>query len=132
MIRRPPRATRTDTLFPYTTLFRSAIRVDVLAEQVDLAHALRGELGDFHQHVLERPADFLAAGVGHHAERAVLRAALHDRDEGTRALGAQFGQAVELLDLGEADVDLRRAGLAAGADQLGQAERKSTRLNSRH
>src|SRR3546814_4070237 len=25
MIRRPPRATRTDTLFPYTTLFRSSI-----------------------------------------------------------------------------------------------------------
>src|SRR3546814_13649281 len=25
MIRRPPRATRTDTLFPYTTLFRSVI-----------------------------------------------------------------------------------------------------------
>src|SRR3546814_21022948 len=24
MIRRPPRATRTDTLFPYTTLFRSS------------------------------------------------------------------------------------------------------------
>src|SRR3546814_6274480 len=26
MIRRPPRSTRTDTLFPYTTLFRSAER----------------------------------------------------------------------------------------------------------
>src|SRR3546814_11444706 len=26
MIRRPPRSTRTDTLFPYTTLFRSADR----------------------------------------------------------------------------------------------------------
>src|SRR3546814_10573177 len=26
MIRRPPRSTRTDTLFPYTTLFRSKIR----------------------------------------------------------------------------------------------------------
>src|SRR3546814_1031057 len=25
MIRRPPRATRTDTLFPYTTLFRSQV-----------------------------------------------------------------------------------------------------------
>src|SRR3546814_7325006 len=25
MIRRPPRSTRTDTLFPYTTLFRSCI-----------------------------------------------------------------------------------------------------------
>src|SRR3546814_18617519 len=28
MIRRPPRSTRTDTLFPYTTLFRSAVDVD--------------------------------------------------------------------------------------------------------
>src|SRR3546814_16920886 len=27
MIRRPPRSTRTDTLFPYTTLFRSAAQV---------------------------------------------------------------------------------------------------------
>src|SRR3546814_6095699 len=27
MIRRPPRSTRTDTLFPYTTLFRSRRRV---------------------------------------------------------------------------------------------------------
>src|SRR3546814_4451187 len=26
MIRRPPRSTRTDTLFPYTTLFRSSLR----------------------------------------------------------------------------------------------------------
>src|SRR3546814_6857978 len=25
MLRRPPRSTRTDTLFPYTTLFRSAL-----------------------------------------------------------------------------------------------------------
>src|SRR3546814_6846105 len=30
MIRRPPRSTRTDTLFPYTTLFRSpAVEVDL-------------------------------------------------------------------------------------------------------
>src|SRR3546814_10314581 len=27
MIRRPPRSTRTDTLFPYTTLFRSLVDV---------------------------------------------------------------------------------------------------------
>src|SRR3546814_9784750 len=27
MIRRPPRSTRTDTLFPYTTLFRSLVYV---------------------------------------------------------------------------------------------------------
>src|SRR3546814_4547244 len=29
MIRRPPRSTRTDTLFPYTTLFRSLLREDL-------------------------------------------------------------------------------------------------------
>src|SRR3546814_20189736 len=34
MIRRPPRSTRTDTLFPYTTLFRSRTRaLDRLAPQ---------------------------------------------------------------------------------------------------
>src|SRR3546814_12095463 len=27
MIRRPPRSTRTDTLFPYTTLFKAGVRV---------------------------------------------------------------------------------------------------------
>src|SRR3546814_1753388 len=29
MIRRPPRSTRTDTLFPYTTLFRSHVADDI-------------------------------------------------------------------------------------------------------
>src|SRR3546814_4539626 len=28
MLRRPPRSTRTDTLFPYTTLFRSASQIE--------------------------------------------------------------------------------------------------------
>src|SRR3546814_10338451 len=28
MIRRPPRSTRTDTLFPYTTLFRSELELE--------------------------------------------------------------------------------------------------------
>src|SRR3546814_8479756 len=32
MIRRPPRSTRTDTLFPYTTLFRSQLQHDLSAE----------------------------------------------------------------------------------------------------
>src|SRR3546814_13868634 len=33
MIRRPPIATRTDTLFPYTTLFRSAAVHDAMANK---------------------------------------------------------------------------------------------------
>src|SRR3546814_5435305 len=37
MIRRPPRSTRTDTLFPYTTLFRSGHLLDVnLAQHFSL------------------------------------------------------------------------------------------------
>src|SRR3546814_3197062 len=34
MIRRPPRSTRTDTLFPYTTLFRSGVDVDGLVKDI--------------------------------------------------------------------------------------------------
>src|SRR3546814_12145645 len=36
MIRRPPRSTRTDTLFPYTTLFRSVDAAEVPADVVDI------------------------------------------------------------------------------------------------
>src|SRR3546814_14545403 len=39
MIRRPPRSTRTDTLFPYTTLFRSLLG-DVDPEEAHLGIAL--------------------------------------------------------------------------------------------
>src|SRR3546814_20451393 len=34
-IRRPPRSTRTDTLFPYTTLFRSPLDEDLPANQTE-------------------------------------------------------------------------------------------------
>src|SRR3546814_16789995 len=39
MIRRPPRSTRTDTLFPYTTLFRSALEIQSMSP---IARAVRG------------------------------------------------------------------------------------------
>src|SRR3546814_11222543 len=55
MVRRPPRSTRTDTLFPYTTLFRSdagadaewlAARVEEVAAEVEmLAVQAGGEAG---------------------------------------------------------------------------------------
>src|SRR3546814_2362501 len=58
MIRRPPRSTRTDTLFPYTTLFRSPRRYPAwrpfLSDPVKLlfgtAHRdiLAGDRGDRH------------------------------------------------------------------------------------
>src|SRR3546814_4932521 len=36
MIRRPPRSTRTDTLFPYTTLFRSEAQISELPCKEDI------------------------------------------------------------------------------------------------
>src|SRR3546814_2344514 len=41
MIRRPPRSTRTDTLFPYTTLFRSSLREALEADTIILAIPFR-------------------------------------------------------------------------------------------
>src|SRR3546814_15369599 len=46
MIRRPPRSTRTDTLFPYTTLFRSGAdrqEIELGQQQIELL----GERGHF-------------------------------------------------------------------------------------
>src|SRR3546814_2087677 len=45
MIRRPPRSTRTDTLFPYTTLFRSTMSPEW--EQA-FSEALTGDGDDAH------------------------------------------------------------------------------------
>src|SRR3546814_1569187 len=47
MIRRPPRSTRTDTLFPYTTLFRSISRRHRLAPD-GLSLTLRAGSGADH------------------------------------------------------------------------------------
>src|SRR3546814_20202620 len=44
MIRRPPRSTRTDTLFPYTTLFRS-IETHAHADHLSAAPWLQQQLG---------------------------------------------------------------------------------------
>src|SRR3546814_2851308 len=52
MKRRPPRSTRTDTLFPYTTLFRSAR--ERFEDQ---------EFGDGQRHALAVPAHLVARGV---------------------------------------------------------------------
>src|SRR3546814_18361528 len=54
MIRRPPRSTRTDTLFPYTTLFRSyldAFGLDAVATEV--LHVAFGEIVTDHGHDLD-------------------------------------------------------------------------------
>src|SRR3546814_3116446 len=46
MIRRPPRSTRTDTLFPYTTLFRSRSRVGEVVSEAVMGEDRRARLRD--------------------------------------------------------------------------------------
>src|SRR3546814_4035234 len=67
MRRRPPRSTRTDTPFPYTTLFRSASMVMALANRTD--HA--SDFGTHHQRI---------ARPGCHSRRRA-GPANHDRSE---------------------------------------------------
>src|SRR3546814_3694137 len=121
MIRRPPRSTRTDTLFPYTTLFRSAKR-EIQALRAQLQHM---------QEELQQAADRTARGkarrllsrfglrrlmrrVRRNGERHDLRAQL----EAIRS--SRWFDAAWYLD---AYPDVRDAGMA---------DRKSTRMNSSH
>src|SRR3546814_2512484 len=73
MIRRPPRSTRTDTLFPYTTLFRSA------------------EVGGLDRH---RLALAEAAGDAQHLHLVLEGQAVAGLDlDGGHALGREVAQA---------------------------------------
>src|SRR3546814_19512416 len=120
MRRRPPRSTRTDTLFPYTTLFRSQQK------------RLKNKSADF--------ADMIAALARDDAPAG--RLVIPDPTKVEPRKGAGFG---ELIDLEEGRRRLSDyatkapleewAGPVAGSSALherGIADRKSTRLNSSH
>src|SRR3546814_15933784 len=72
MIRRPPSSTRTDTLFPYTTLFRSAA-VDLGGDVEGNARrevGLDGAGDDVHRRALRRD-DQVDAGDARHLRQAL-------------------------------------------------------------
>src|SRR3546814_3708533 len=107
MCRRPPRSTRTDTLFPYTALFRARCRA--------------ADAG-----TLKLAADAAGQETGVHAVIG------HQRPEGI----AEGGRAV-LLDEEMPDPGRAVTGHQAGAQPAPlagrhQGDRKSTRLNSSH
>src|SRR3546814_6839467 len=90
MIRRPPRSTRTDTRFPYTTLFRSAEAVEGVAEQQD-AHGS----ADTRQLLASDPVDHAhPAERGLHFDEVIAVLARHADDCGIVAerMCAQRGQ----------------------------------------
>src|SRR3546814_10716490 len=66
MIRLPPRSTRTDTLFPYTTLFRSG-EVAVVERQEDVVAPGDGEGQVFRRYAV-RGEEATIACLRHHVE----------------------------------------------------------------
>src|SRR3546814_5870141 len=122
MIRRPPRSTRTDTLFPYTTLFRSGGTIDAALEaerRVIIFKRLNG-------------AEHHAKPDG--ATQALLRALAVAMDQrvmrpGDRRARAEQDQRVEQRQAEGVD-HLQPDRRPCATNDLG--DRKSTRLNSSH
>src|SRR3546814_19597015 len=104
MIRRPPRSTRTDTLFPYTTLFRSTL---VLVNLPRLDKATRN--AKWAAALFEAATSIDVANI----ERAALPRWIAQR-------------------LARQDQQLDAATLEWMADKVEGKDRKSTRLNSSH
>src|SRR3546814_9738054 len=81
MIRRPPRSTRTDTLFPYTTLFRSR-------EPVEDAAVGQHRLDPRDQHAHRPVAQHLRPpGVGRHEPPDRRRPLAPERERKAQAVG---------------------------------------------
>src|SRR3546814_12609290 len=131
MIRRPPRSTRTDTLFPYTTLFRSLRAYGVSGNKTlalrDLAlRESRGEIPDLRRMSTMAEDDIIAALVP------------------IRGIGRWTVAMMLMFRLGRADVlPVDDLGIRTGAQEVDRLEamptpkelaarRRSTRLNSSH
>src|SRR3546814_6764097 len=120
MTLRPPRSTRTDTLFPYTTLFRSESGIDAEGWR-DMAQGISGRLvrlsfrGDATvQPMLSRASREL------NLDLSILQGSV------SRIKDTPYGQLV-LSVQGDAAAQDKLAGLLAA-----EGDRKSTRLNSSH
>src|SRR3546814_1059870 len=127
MILRPPRSTRTDTLFPYTTLFRSVVAELIedlrgARNQVGFAlerlfRAARGVLALAAQFVDQRLAVAVQARIGGGFDARLLRRLRHQR--------VQFPLRAETQRHRILGHDVGDVPVGAVAE-----DRKSTRLNS--
>src|SRR3546814_2856499 len=122
MIRRPPRSTRTDTLFPYTTRFRS-VPIDRLVQE--LQEVAEAEL-------IDARGDLLAQRQHAHAD-----VRQHDEQQDPQREGREQQDQREPAEvaLPHAVAASATKHFACSGDQLSRTaspNRKSTRLNSSH
>src|SRR3546814_8435385 len=119
MIRRPPRSTRTDTLLPYTTLFRSDQRL--VARRVAFEHVAADRFGG---------VDAAAVAVDHDDARGVGAA----RDQFAHRFRPADAEAQHDDMVGELCLDAGHTPFFPYLPdrELIGGDRKSTRLNSSH
>src|SRR3546814_14727584 len=124
MIRRPPRCTRTDTLVPYTTLFRSSIAASTCTESVTGLSEAAWLAGEDCDDVALSPLPPQAASSSAGASTSIAYDA---------ARGVDIG-----FDM-ENSCWWLRPGVRGGSDSKSadvqswkRPDRKSTRLNSSH
>src|SRR3546814_2478409 len=122
MIRRPPRSTRTDTLFPYTTLFRSipeppeAVHWDTqLARSVGVPQAY-----DYGPERISWLATMLTNWIGDAGDLSELYSEMR-----------RFNMIGDMT-FGHAKVTGKTDAGPKGQVRLDVWDRKETRLNSRH
>src|SRR3546814_10207823 len=120
MIRRPPESTRTDTLFPYTTLCRSCL-ADVAKVRKLTPARLVADIDNL-------PAGIEAAGgdLAKYALQHKLVDGLKTQEQ-VEDLLAERG-----AEDADADGGFRQVSLDAYLQQLHAPDRTSQRLNSRH
>src|SRR3546814_13194540 len=112
MIRRPPRSTRTDTLFPYTTLFRSFLEINVpsLLPNIDP------------DGLLEYSVVYTDRAINHMSN--TFQEVMKDI---SRTLKQVYNAHCAIVVPGSGTF-----GMEAVARQFATKDRKSTRLNSSH
>src|SRR3546814_5912193 len=133
MKRRPPRSTRTDTLFPYTTLFRSAAlaksakTIPTFLEFVDIAGLVRGA---------SRGEGLGNKFLGNIREVNAIVHVLRCFEDGDVA--HVEGTVDPLRDAETVETELMLADLESlerrvdAGEKRAKQERKSTRVNSQH
>src|SRR3546814_14614254 len=84
MIRRPPRSTRTDTLFPYTTLFRSPGKIIVVhgfGIETKLLRQIQDTVGGYRRMIRHKEAmPGEKSKLNRQSQSCRLRFAGHERD----------------------------------------------------
>src|SRR3546814_9155058 len=122
MIRRPPRSTRTDTLFPYTTLFRSGARL--LEANVRSFLQARNKVNrGIRDTIRDQPEMFFSNNNGLTATADAVE--ISDMGEGLFLMSADN---LQIVNGGQTTASIHAA---RKLDQL-KEDRKSTRLNSSH